>query len=174
MIEIIEKEPYYDNSMFTGQCQMYPTYMLKDGKEFFMFNRREPDDKWRLAENEERKRQLIENDGAFFMFHGYYENPMDMLKEIAKRQHSFTEPDNVFYTTIENEGVLDFHGNRREVSAAFFYRIYDTAMVEKVQAVVDLINHKEWDKALMRLSHFDERKEQQKKVKEKGEDFNGR
>ena len=42
MIEIFEKERYYDDSPFTGQCYMYPTFMRKDGKEVFMFNRREP------------------------------------------------------------------------------------------------------------------------------------
>ena len=31
MIEIIEKEAYLDDSPFSGQCLMYPTYMRKDG-----------------------------------------------------------------------------------------------------------------------------------------------
>lgn len=148
MIEIIEKEPYYDDSMFIGQCLRYPTYMLKDGKEFFMFNRREPDDKWQLEENEARKQQLIDNDGAFFKFNGYYENPFDMLKEVATRRHNFVDPNNLYRSAIETNGFLDFHGNRQEVSAAFFYRIYDAAMAERVQTAVELINQKQWDKAL--------------------------
>ena len=40
-IEFIEKERYYDDSAFTGQCWMYPTFMVKDGIEYFMWNRRE-------------------------------------------------------------------------------------------------------------------------------------
>ena len=30
MIEVFEKERYYDDSPFTGGCYMYPTYMRKD------------------------------------------------------------------------------------------------------------------------------------------------
>lgn len=48
MIEIIEKYPRNDYSSFIGECLMYPTYMIKDNKEFFMFNRHEPDYKWEL------------------------------------------------------------------------------------------------------------------------------
>ena len=33
MIEFIEKDPYHDDSAFVGQCYMYPTFMVKDGKE---------------------------------------------------------------------------------------------------------------------------------------------
>ena len=36
MIEIFEKERYYDDSPYTGKCYMCPTYMRKDGKEVFM------------------------------------------------------------------------------------------------------------------------------------------
>ena len=64
MIEFIEKEPYYDYSTFTGQCYMYPTFMVKDGKEYFMFNRLDPDDGWKLRENEDRKKFLASKDGA--------------------------------------------------------------------------------------------------------------
>ena len=72
MIKFIEKEGYYDDSSFTGQCYMFPTYMVKEGKEYFMYNRREPDEKWALEENEQIKRQLIENGGAYFRFSGSY------------------------------------------------------------------------------------------------------
>lgn len=147
MIEIIEKEPYFDDSPFTGQCYMHPTYMVKDGKEYFMFNRREPDDSWKLRDNEERKAFLIANDGKYFVFHGFYNDPFEMLKEIAKRKHTFTESEeNNYYGSIEKSGYLDFHGNRREVSAAFHYRIYDPEMAEKIKEAVHHIHRKEWDK----------------------------
>ena len=38
MIKFIEKERYYDDSPYTGSCYYYPTYMVKDEKEFFVFN----------------------------------------------------------------------------------------------------------------------------------------
>ena len=146
MIEIIEKEPYYDDSPFTGQCYMHPTYMVKDGKEYFMFNRREPDDSWKLQENEERKAFLIANDGKYLKFYGIYNDPFEMIKEIAQRKHTFTEPEAENYRcSFEKNGFIDFHGNLRELSAAFFYRIYDLEMAEKIKEAVHHIHRKEWD-----------------------------
>ena len=145
MIEIIEKESYFDDSPFTGQFFMYPTYMVKDGKEYFMFNRREPDDPWKLRENEERKAFLISNGGRYFKFHGFYDDPIEMLKEICERRHTFTEPEEENYIgSLEEHGFIDFHGNRREVSAAFHYRIYDTEMAKEIKEIVHLIHGKEW------------------------------
>ena len=147
MIEIIEKEPYFNDSPFTGDCYMYPTYMVKDGKEYFMFNRREPDSHWKLQANEDRKAFLLANDGKYFVFHGFYNDPFEMLKEIAREQYTFTESEeNNYYGSIEKSGYLDFHGNLCEVSAAFHYRIYDREMAEKIKEVVHHIHKKEFDK----------------------------
>ena len=82
MIEFIEKERYYDDSIFTGQCWMYPMFMVKDGIEYFMWNRREPDDSWKLKEREGQKAELFANDGAYFHFHGIYADPFEMLTEM--------------------------------------------------------------------------------------------
>ena len=146
MIEIFEKERYCDDSPFTGQCYMYPTFMRKDGKEVFMFNRREPDDSWKLRENEERKAFLIAHDVKYFKFNGFYDDPFEMLKEMAERRHTFTEPEEKnYWCSFEENGFIDFHGNRREVSAAFHYRIYDPEMAQKIKEAVHHIHRKEWD-----------------------------
>ena len=34
---------------------------------------------------------------------------------------------------------MDFHGNQNEVSAAFHYRIYDVALLEKIRTAAALI-----------------------------------
>ena len=146
MIEIFEKEPYYDESPYIGNCYMHPTFMRKDGKEYFMFNRREPDlthNKWR---NEAIKKHLISTDGAYFKFHGFYDDPFVMLKNIAERKHSFTKPSEIDYSSMERNGFIDFHGNLNEVSAAFHYRIYAAGMIQKIQEAVEHINREEWDK----------------------------
>lgn len=148
MIEFIEKERYFDDSPFTGQCYMYPTYMVKDGKEHFVFNRREPDAKYNLKENETRKAFLTANDGKYFKFNGFYDDPFEMLKEVARRKHHFTEPGSMYYGGIERSGYLDFHGNRKEVSAAFHYRIYDAELARKIQAVAKLLNSEMWGEAI--------------------------
>lgn len=58
MIKFIEKERYYDDSPYTGSCYYYPTYMVKDEKEFFVFNRRDPDDEWKIKEDEKKKKSV--------------------------------------------------------------------------------------------------------------------
>lgn len=138
MIEFIEKERYYDDSTFTGQCWMYPTFMVKDGKEYFMWNRREPDDSWKLKEREAQKAELLANGGRYFRFHGFYADPFEMLAEMENRGHTFTEPDDLFVDCTDGPGgygagFVDFHGNRNEVSAAFHYRIYDVSLLERIR-----------------------------------------
>lgn len=70
-----------------------------------------------------------------------------MLMEIVKRKHHFTDPKDMYYCGIDKAGFLDFHGNRKEVSAAFHYRIYDEEFATQIQIIVDCINHKKWDDA---------------------------
>lgn len=135
MIEIIEKEGYYDDSPFTGQRYMHPVYMVKNGKEFFMFNRPEPEEKYSEVERIFRTKQLTDNDGAYMRFNGYYADPEEMLREIKERRHTFTEDKLeaiIVRCTGRTEPFWDFHGNRREVSAAFFYRIYDETLKDRI------------------------------------------
>ncbi len=151
MIQFIEKEGRYDGGLFTGNCFYYPTYMIKDGKEFFMFNRIEPDDKWNLEANEARKKQLIKNNGKFFKFFGFYNNPIEMLKEIVERKHHFTMLDKMYYEELNKNGYLDFCGNREEVSASFNYRIYDGELAHTIIQTVEYINSEKWNEAMQLL-----------------------
>ena len=148
MITFVEKTPYelYDRFNNTS-CFMYPTYMVKGGKEFFMFNRREPDSALVIEANEARKQRLIANNGAYFMFNGYYADPLEMLSHICERKHHFADPENL-YCSFEKNGFIDFLGNRREVSAAFHYRVYDVSIGNKIQKVASLIGKERWDDAL--------------------------
>lgn len=147
MISFIEKEKYYEDSLFTGHYYYYPNYMVKDGKEFFLFDRREPDDEWRLEANEARKYQLIKNQGKYFKFNGFYDNPLDMFKEIIERKHHFTKPDKMYCADLDKYGYLDFLGNRDEVSDSFYYRIYDNELAHTIQKIVKYINDEKWIEA---------------------------
>lgn len=146
MVEFFEKEPYYDDSLFTGQCWMYPVFMLKDGKEYFVQNRREPDDSWKKEALERRKAELIANGGAYVSFYGFCPGPLEMLTEMEERGHTFTEPDGLFVDCRSSEsygeGFVDFHGNRNEVSAAFYYRIYDMDFLKAVKEAARKIARK--------------------------------
>lgn len=155
MIEFIEKEPWYNDDLFTGVCYMYPNYMLKDGKELFMFNRRDPDDEWVLEKNEERKKQLLSNNGAYCRFNGFHESPMEMIKAIAKRKAHFVEPENLFRGSMKKSGYEDFHGNLREVSAAFHYRIYDFDINEKVRNAVRFLKQEQWENAILAVEEVE-------------------
>ena len=148
-IEIIEKEPWWDDSPFTGQHWMFPTYMVKDGAEHFMYNRSSTESTIDKNERESRKKQLLGNGGMFMRFNGYKDNPLAYLWSVVKRKHSFVpcgyRP--AIDRSQEEIGCVDFHGNLKEVSAAFCYRIYDDELLTLVEATYNLIEAKKYDEA---------------------------
>lgn len=147
MIKIIEKEPYknFDN-WNNRECLMYPTMMIKDGKEHFIFNRREPDAEYQEKENQKRIEILKRTDGKYTMFYGKYENPFEMLREIIKEKDLIiTNSQDIFDRRMTNEESIDFHGNRENYSSAFMYRIYDKKLENALKEIVEYINKKEWE-----------------------------
>lgn len=147
MIKIIEKKPYksYDN-WNDRDCLMYPTMMIKDGKEHFIFNRREPDAEYQEKENQKRLEILERTDGKYTMFYGKFENPFEMLREIIKEKDLIiTNSQEIFDRRMTQEESVDFHGNRENYSSAFMYRIYDKNLENALKEIVEYINKKEWD-----------------------------
>lgn len=147
MLKFIEKEPYKSYDQWNmNDCLMYPNFMIKDGKEFFIINRRVPQPKYKDDEIQEFIRQLKENNGRYVTFYGSNKNPIDMLKSIVEKQFSFVEPTDLFNKS-ELSDFVDFHGNLNELAAAFRYRIYDTTILKNIEKITSLINNKEWEKA---------------------------
>ena len=147
MIKIIEKEPYksYDD-WNNRECLMYPTMMIKDGKEHFVFNRREPEAEYQEQENQKRLEILQRTDGKYTMFYGKFENPFEMLREIIKEKDLIiTNSQDIFDRRMTNEESIDFHGNRENYSSAFMYRIYDKKLENSLKEIVKYINKKEWE-----------------------------
>lgn len=147
MIKIIEKEPYknYDNWNMR-ECLMYPTMMIKDGKEHFVFNRREPEVEYQEQENQKRLEILYRTDGKYTMFYGEFKNPFEMLREIINRKDTIiTNSKDIFDRRMTKEDSVDFHGNRENYSSAFMYRIYDKNLENDLKEIVEHINKKEWD-----------------------------
>ena len=147
MIKIIEKEPYknYDNWNMR-ECLMYPTMMIKDGKEHFVFNRREPEAEYQEQENQKRLEILYKTDGKYTMFYGEFKNPFEMLREIINRKDTIiTNSKDIFDRRMTKEDSVDFHGNRENYSSAFMYRIYDKDLENALKEIVEHINKKEWD-----------------------------
>lgn len=110
MIKIIEKEPYKNYDEFNNrECLMYPTMMIKDGKEYFIFNRREPNAEYQEKENQKRIEILERTDGKYTMFYGKFENPFEMLKEIIREKDLIiTNSQYIFEKRMENEESVDF------------------------------------------------------------------
>ncbi len=157
MIKIVEKEPYESYDHFnTRDCLMYPNYMIKDGKEYFVVNRTS-NPSWQ--ENYDFNRiieELKNNNGVYTRFYGFYNRPTELLSKIIERKHSFQYPsdkiEKLFDSSlVPNSDISDFHGNLNEVSAAFKYRIYDMEYVEKLKMVVNHIINKDWEKATVSL-----------------------
>lgn len=147
MIKIIEKEPYknFDN-WNNRECLMYPTMMIKDGKEYFVFNRREPDTEYQEQQNKKRIEKLKQSDGKYTIFYGAFENPFEMLREIIKEKDVIiTNSQYIFDSRMQNEESVDFHGNRENYSSAFMYRIYDKNLENDLKEIVKHINKKEWN-----------------------------
>lgn len=151
MIEFVEKNPWTDPSPFTGQTYV-SVFMVRDGVEYFVVNRvvHDSDRGYRgfhISEShrglEATKAFLLQNGGTYFKFNGIYEDPFEMLKEMSERGHTFCDPDKLFDDCRDNPGYgggfVDFHGNRNEVSAAFCYRIYDEALLEKIRTAAEPI-----------------------------------
>lgn len=139
-IQFTEKEPVRDFSLFTGDCLLCPNYMIKDGKEYFMFNRRVPSEFLEEETDEERKEQLKRNNGSFFKFHGIHNCPLQLIKFVRDKGYTFTESKNKVFHKVKmksSEEFYDFIGNLNEVSCFFHYRIYDKNYAEEIQKSLD-------------------------------------
>lgn len=123
-----------------GGYWLYPTYAVIDGVEHFMFNRREDSNGHveRAWEYEEWKKQLVATEGKYFKFYGFMDDPIAFLNMVATEGYHFDvrmEEDYIF-SEAEDVKCYEFQGNLKEVSAAFHYRIYDTALAKKIAVAV--------------------------------------
>lgn len=147
-IQFVEKEPWHNNELFTGGCAMYPTYMIKDGMEYFMFNRRADQASYENETDNDCKRQLIANGGLFFRRYGHVETPYEFLRGVIERQHSFERFSYKELEWFDDGNFCDFRGNLKEVSAAFMYRIYDKQLAMNIEKIVGLIHQRRYNDAL--------------------------
>ena len=143
MIIFLEKEELTFESE-DGYRLYRPVYMLKDGVEYFVVNRlvADRDVSWgkydvkRSNDEIERYKKFLEkNDGKYFKFNGSFDDLFEMLNDMKEHKHTFTSNELLYYNSA-NDRIVDFHGNRREASAAFHYRIYDTQMVERLKSAL--------------------------------------
>lgn len=118
-----KSEPSYSN-WFNGYVTYIPIYV----NEKFVRNICSGDKKASRREAAEQLIQLRKNNYKYFAFHGT-QNVFDMLKMVENRKLHFED-----FTEIKKieEDLWEFHGNLQEVSAAFFYRIYDKKLIQQI------------------------------------------
>ena len=148
MIKFVEKQ---DEGRwgYGGERYYVPVYMVKDGQELFVRNRvvasRGLFAQCDISESQRKidliKKQLLENCGKFFKNNGEFDNPLDMLDKIAEKGWNFCKADDLYRDMRKENGCVDFHGNVKEYSYAFSYRIYDKdtmlAIMEKVAKIIE-------------------------------------
>jgi hypothetical protein len=143
MIDFIEKDKFTIGNATPGAWECVPVFMVKDGVEYFVLNRIVNDSSDYPARNGENveaaKESLIKTNGRCFKLHGMFEDPAKMISDMIRREHSFTEPENIFAVCKDKKygaGFTDFHGNRKKVSAVFWYRLYDDKLVADLKAQI--------------------------------------
>lgn len=147
-IRFVEKEPWKNTDRFTGGCIMYPIHMVKDDVEHFMFNRRSDQKNYEAEKDDVCKKQLLNNGGRFFRRYGYKETPYEFLRAVIERRHTFEKFSHKEVEWYEDGRFWDFHGNLKEVSAAFMYRIYDKELASNIEKIVELIHKKKYNEAI--------------------------
>lgn len=118
-----ESEPKFVN-WFNGYVTYTPIYVNGNFFKNICSGEKTADRK----ETAEQLIQLRKNNYKYFAFYGM-PNVFDMLKMVENRKLHFEK-----FTEIKElkNTIWDFNGNLEEVSAAFFYRIYDKKLIQQI------------------------------------------
>ncbi|HBY20386.1 MAG TPA: hypothetical protein DEG71_05155 [Clostridiales bacterium] len=143
MTNIMFKEGIAYESSYgcAGRAEFTPIIMVKENQEFFIQNKvkeitrdgySKHHEERNLNEIERIKKQLLNNDGKFLKFHAREENPFKFIQWVKDNNYTFEIHGELFYE-CNNDSFVDFHGNVKEYSAAFHYRIYDVEMIQELK-----------------------------------------
>lgn len=139
-ITFMEGQKYVAPYGMTKQGEYTPIYMIKDGVQHFISNLvkvtmyKDAYDNYHYENSiqtiEKHKQQLLDNGGQYITFYAEYNNPLDFIQWVKENDYTFEIHGELFYKC---DGFTDFHGNLKEYSAAFHYRIYDQTMLQKLR-----------------------------------------
>lgn len=106
-----------------GNISLTPVYFEDNGKRHFIANTgdRDTDINW-YAE------QLANNDGKYFCFYCFKNNLFEFLDMVDESKSTYQDAK----FDVCGDWV-DFHGNLRERSCAFMYRIYDMTLFDQLR-----------------------------------------
>jgi hypothetical protein len=142
--------PYQSAYGITGEAIFTPLFMEKDGRKYPILNAVKmisgDSPEWigycneaNLKEIAFAKEELIENGGKYFTLYSRYKDPIEFLDWVKEKGYTFEVWGELFRESKPQNGVeqyTDFHGNLVEYSAAFYYRIYDAILLDKVKTIV--------------------------------------
>lgn len=136
MYSIIKKPSCYSEYGFQKKAYFTPYLFVRDGKEFFIRNLVEftKGDKKTKNRNELSNYLLDLRKNKFKFITSYcysrHEDPISFLKWVIETKKTFQITGELFYCF---DGYADFHGNLKEVSCAFNFRIYDKELLRKTE-----------------------------------------
>ncbi len=134
-ITFMEKEPFRSETMYFNGMR-YPVYMIKNGVEYFLWNRSLPADYGDEETQDARKIQLLENEGKYFKFydHSGYNSPIAFIEWVKNKNLHLRKG---FTAKILEDGkTFDFRGNLKEISCAFFYRVFDETTIKEIKKII--------------------------------------
>lgn len=145
-IEFIKGDTRVSDYGLSSTAELTPLYAIINGKKCFVRNFvnnvnprqygwAEYERKKSEMEVERAKESLIAHDGKYITFRSLYDNPLDFLNWIKKEGYTL-EMHGEFFFESSNKDFTDFHGNAKEYSCAFMYRIYDEELLNQLKEVV--------------------------------------
>lgn len=94
-------------------------------------------------EVEEFKNQLCKNDGKYICFNSKHKDIWQFLKWVKDSGYSFVN----FSSFCIWHGFYEFHGNLKEYSCAFHYRIYDRKLYNNLRKSLPDVQVEDYTKA---------------------------
>lgn len=142
-IKFIEKEKFTQKYGLNGDGEYTPVYMLKNNDEFFIGNIVKQINNYdylakynyknRVNEIKRIKEMLLNNNGDYLKEYGKFDNPFDFVDWVKENNYTFEIHGELFRNC---EQFTDFHGNLKEYSLAFNYRIYNQDIVNQLENLV--------------------------------------
>ncbi|MBP5714808.1 MAG: hypothetical protein J6X07_08945 [Prevotella sp.] len=134
---------------FEGGIEKYvPVYFEHNGKKHFVINN-VVTTKYKEEQSRERidgfRIQLEANDGRYLCFYGKPE-VWDFLKLVKTKGYTFENFTKLVICNSQYGMFYEFHGNLRECSYAFHYRIYDKRMFCRLRKRLPNIKIKDYTK----------------------------
>lgn len=129
-----------------GSAEYTPVYAILNGVKRLVTNIihalegdtlvwREYSDKRSVEIAERAKNNLMKHDGKYITFRALNDNPFEFLNWIKENGYTL-EAVKEFFSESSDGDFTDFHGNFREYSCSFYYRIYDETMLKELKEIV--------------------------------------